>query len=131
MNSTSTPLSQDFPKQVVGLFLNAIDEGTKQAARMLWGILTTFLSEHWLVVLLLLFVVFVAVTLKAMMGRWGSLGSFLYNVFYFGILLIVGLIWGPEVFVGDYFKAACAVILYPVCYFLVGLILDKMRVRRL
>lgn len=130
MNSTSTPLGIDFPKQVVELLLNAIDEGTKQAARMLWGILTTVLSEHWLAVLLVLFVVFVAVTLKAMMGRWGSLGSFLYNFFYFGILLIAGLIWGPEVFIGDYFKVACAVILYPTCYFVAGLILDKMGVQR-
>ncbi len=130
MNSTSTPLGQDFPKQVVELLLNAINEGTKQAARMLWNILTTFLSEHWLAVLLVLFVVFIAVTFKAMMGRWGSLGSFLYNFFYFGILLIIGLIWGPEVFVDDYFNAACAVILYPICYVISGMILDKMGVRR-
>lgn len=130
MNATSTPLGADFPKQVVELLLNAIDEGTKQAARMLWNILTTFLSEHWLAVLLVLFVVFVAVTLKAMMGRWGSLGSFLYNFFYFGTLLVIGLIWGPEVFVDDYFNAACAVILYPICYVLSGMILDKMGVRR-
>ncbi len=130
MNSTSTPLGADFPKQVVELFFNAIDEGTRQAARMLWHILTTFLSEHWLAVLFILFVVFVAVTLKAMMGRWGSLGSFLYNFFYFGILLIIGLIWGPEVFVDDYFNAACAVILYPICYVVTGMILEKMGVRR-
>ncbi len=130
MNSTSTPLGADFPKQVVELLFNAIDEGTKQAARMLWNILTTFLSEHWLAVLLILFVMFVAVTLKAMMGRWGSLGSFLYNFFYFGTLLIVGLIWGPEVFVDDYFNAACAVILYPICYVISGMVLDKMGVRR-
>jgi len=96
MTATSTPLGADFPKQVVELLLNAIDEGTKQAARMLWDILTTFLSEHWLAVLLVLFVLFIVVTLKAMMGRWGSLGSFLYNFFYFGILLIIGLIWGSR-----------------------------------
>lgn len=125
MNSTSTPLGADFPKQVVELLLNAIDEGTKQAARMLWNILTIFLSEHWLAVLLVLFVVFIAVTLKAMMGRWGSLGSFLYNFLYFGILLIIGLIWGPEVFVDDYFNATCVVILYPVCYLVTGIIIKK------
>lgn len=130
MTATSTPLGQDFPKQVVELLLNAIDEGTKQAARMLWNILTTFLSEHWFLVLLVLFIVFIVVTLKAMMGRWGSLGSFFYNFFYFGTLLIIGLIWGPEVFVDDYFNASCAVILYPICYVISGIILDKMGVRR-
>jgi hypothetical protein len=66
-----------------------------------------------------------------MMGRWGGLGSFLYNFFYFGILLVIGLISGSEVFVDDYFNVACAIILYPICYVLSGMILDKMRVRRL
>jgi len=31
MISTSTPLGTDFPKQIVSLLFNAIDEGTKQA----------------------------------------------------------------------------------------------------
>lgn len=130
MTASSTPLGVDFPKQIVEMFANVLGEETRQVARVLWGMLTNFLSTHWLAVLLVLFVVFVAVTLKAMMGRWGSLGSFLYNFIYFGVLLIVGLIWGPEVFVGDYFKVACAVVLYPICYWVVGLILDKMGVRR-
>lgn len=97
---------------------------------MLWDILLAFLLENWFWVLLALFILFIFVTLKAMMGRWGSLGSFLYNFLYFGILLIIGLIWGPEVFVDDYFNAACAVILYPICYVVTGMILDKMGVRR-
>lgn len=130
MNSTSTPIGPVFSKVVVEQFLNGIDEGTKQAARMLWGSLTTFLSEHWLAALLVLFFMFVAVTLKAMMGRWGSLGSFLYNVFYFGTLFVVGLIWGPEVFVNDIFKASCAIILYPICYIVTGKVLDRMGVRK-
>jgi hypothetical protein len=60
-----------------------------------------------------------------MMGRWGSLGSLLYNFFYFGTLYIIGLLWGPEIFVDDLFNAACAVVLYPACYLLVGYILER------
>ncbi len=130
MSPTTTPqLGAEFPKQVVNLLMDSFEKGIVQAAQMLWDILLAFLFEKWFWVLLTLFVLFVFVTLKAMMGRWGSLGSFLYNFFYFGILLIIGLIWGPEVFVDDYFNTACAVILYPTCYVLSGMILNKMGVR--
>ena len=61
----------------------------------------------------------------ALMGRWGMLGSVLYHYLYFGILFVVGLIKGPEIFVSEYFEIACAIILYPICYFTVGTILDK------
>ncbi len=130
MNAASTtPLDSDFAKQMVDLLFNGIDEGLKQGAHMLWNILIFFLKEHWLAVLIIFFLIFVTVTVKAMTGRWGSLGSFLYNILYFGILFIIGLVWGPEVFVSDYFNAAMTVILYPTCYFLVGIILDKTRAR--
>lgn len=70
MSATSTPLGTDFPRQVVELLLNAIDEGTKQAARMLWSILTTFLSEHWIAVLVGLFAIFIFALVRAFMtGR--------------------------------------------------------------
>ncbi len=130
MNPTFTPLGSDLPKQVIDLLLNAVEEGSKQASRMMWGILQGYLKEHWLLFIGILFVCFVAVTLKAMMGRWGSLGSLLYSFFYFGTLYIAGLIWGPEIFVDDFFNAACAVILYPLCYLLVGYILDKIGLKR-
>ncbi len=129
MTATPTPLGPDFTKQMINLLFNAMDEGTKQAARMLWSIFMSFLSQHWFAVMGLIFFIFIVVTLKAMLGRWGSLGSFLYNLFYFGTLFVIGLIWGPEVFVNDFFNAACAVILYPVCYIITGVILDKMGVR--
>lgn len=125
MTATSTPIVSDFPKQMVNLLLNSIEEGTKQAAHMLWNILISSLKDHWFAVMIALLAIFVFVTFKAMLGRWGSLGSFLYNFFYFGTLFIIGLIWGPEVFVNDIFNATCAVVLYPICYLLVGLILEK------
>ncbi len=130
MTSTTPSFGPEDTKHLIDLLIKGVEDGTKMAAHILWSALMSFLKDHWLAVMGGLFVVFVIVTFKAMLGRWGSLGSFLYNFFYFGILLVVGLIWGPEVFLGDFFKAACTIILYPVCYFIVGLILDKMGVKR-
>jgi len=114
---------------VVALLLESIEQETKDAANMLWGWLLAYLAEHWLVIGLILFGVFVLVTIKAMFGRWGALGSFLYNFFYFGTLFVIGLIWGPEVFVSNWFGFFTALILYPVCYLLVRLVLDKTNLR--
>lgn len=129
MGSSTLAIAIDFPKYLVTIFSDAFEKGTQQAARMLWSVLISILKEHWFAVISVLFLVLVAVTFKAMMGRWGSLGSFLYNALYFGTLFIIGLIWGPEIFVNDIFNAACTAILYPVCYLLVGYILDKTGLR--
>lgn len=130
MSATSTPMGSDFPRQMIDLLFNAIKEGNKQAARMLWTGLQSLLSQHWLLFIGVLFLVFVAVTFTAMMGRWGSLGSFLFNFLYFGTLYVIGLIWGPEIFVNDIFNAVCTVILYPVCYLVVGSILAQTGIKR-
>ncbi len=130
MFPTSTSPGADIAKQMISQIPNAIENGYKFAAHFYWDMLISFLKAHWFAFILALFVVFVVVTLKAMMGRWGSLGSFLYNFFYFGVLFVVGLIWGPEIFVDDFFNAACTAILYPVCYLAVGWILKKTGLRR-
>lgn len=128
MATTTNPIlmSQDFFRSLPDAFM----EGEKIAVRMLWNGLMPILRGNWIMILGIIFVIFVIFTFKAMLGRWGSLGSFLYNFFYFGTLLVIGLIWGPEVFVGDFFKATCTAILYPVCYWLSGYIMDRMGVRR-
>lgn len=128
MSTTTDPLL--FPKQVALMFQNSMEQGFKDGAHILWSALMTFLAQHWVLVILGLFVSFVFVTIKAGLGRWGSLGSFLYNFFYFGILLIVGLIRGPEVFLSNYFDVFTAIILYPFCYWLSGWLMDKMGVRK-
>jgi hypothetical protein len=130
MTSTSTSLDPDFAKDIVTMFSNAIEEGTKQTVHIFWDILISLLEDHGFVAMIVLLIIFIVAIFKAMFGRWGGLGSFLYNFFYFGTLFIIGLIWGPEVFVNDIFNAACAVILYPVCYFIVGIILEKTGVKK-
>jgi len=112
-------------KKIIDSMNKAVDDGTRQAAQMLWAALLSYLTAHWLVITIILFVLFVMLTLKAMLGQWGSLGSFIYNVLYFGTLLVIGLIWGPNIFLGDFFKAMCTAILYPICYLITGYILEK------
>ncbi|MDD2753002.1 MAG: hypothetical protein PHT44_00050 [Candidatus Portnoybacteria bacterium] len=131
MTSTTTPSAiPSFVNELIPWMIQAFEDGMKQAARILWDVLMVILSEHWLAVMIIVFVIFVFVTLKAMMGRWGSFGSFVYNFLYFGILFVIGLVRGPEVFVSDFFQVAVAVILYPVCYLATGFILDKTGLRR-
>ena len=123
MSASSTPFDA---ASVAPWLLNAIFvEAPTEAARMLWyQVLIPILSEYWLEIGGVLFLIFFAVTLKAMTGRWGALGSFLYNLLYFSILLVIGLIWGPEVFVSDWINFFTTLILYPVCYWIAGWILN-------
>jgi len=115
-----------YSEEITKAFLKGMDEGAKLAARMLWDVLISFLTNHWFAIMVGLFIIFIVATLKAMMGRWGALGSLIYNLLYFGTLFIVGLIWGPEIFINDFFNAACAVILYPICYYITGQILNRL-----
>ena len=114
---------QDFIKEMAKL----PEKVTLQLINSIWNGLLDFLSKNWKPLMTIFFLILFIATLKAMIGRWGSLGSILYNTFYFGTLLILGLIFGPQIFLDDVFKMACTIILYPVCYWLVGLILDKVR----
>jgi hypothetical protein len=75
-----------------------------------------------------LFIVLVIASVKAMFGRTGMLGSLLYHIFYFGILGIVVWIMGVQILFNAYFDLICAV-LYRLCYWLTGLILDKFKGR--
>lgn len=120
MNSTTT-LEFNF----IDVLLKTIDSTTKSVYWVLWNTLLSFLIKHWMVVVTILIVTLIVAIIRAIIGRWGMLGSVLYNYLYFGILFAVGLIWGSDVFVSNWFSVVCTVILYPVCYFVVRLILEK------
>ncbi len=111
MGTTTQPLGVDFPAQMVTMMLNAIQEGTINAFKILWGILITFLKAHWVGVgEILLSLLGVALLVFILTGRWAMLGSVLNRYFFFGILFIIGLIFGPEVFASDYFEIIWAVV---------------------
>ena len=104
MNSTTTPFGPDFVKGLIGLFSNAFAEGQREAAQILWSILLSFLVQDWLIVILVLLVILFIAWLEAYITRrWKFLGSVLYNYLYFGILFLIGLIFGPNIFASDYF----------------------------
>ena len=131
MNSTSTPqFGPDFVKELIPWMFARIGEETAKAFRMFWDIGMTYLAQHWVVVLVGLFVIFVVALIRAFItGRWAMLGSVVYNYLYFGTLFLIGTIWGPELFANDYFKIVL-VILYVVCFILTGKFLSQIGVRR-
>jgi len=128
--STTSPLGADFPRQLVLWFIDAIDEGTKQAYRMIWSAVKQLLIEHWgFVIVALVSILILAVLNYLATGRWAMLGSVLYNYFYFGILFVITLIFGPDVFANDWFKIVLFII-YVVCFISVGKLLQKAGIRR-
>lgn len=130
MTPTSTPqFGSDYVKELIPWLIHQFGEATAKAFRMIWDIGMTYLVQHWVAVLAILFLVLVYAIVRALLGHWWILGSVLYNYLYFGTLFVAGLIWGPEVFANDYFKIFL-VILYVACFTLVGNILYKTGLRR-
>lgn len=131
MAITTTILNPDLVKDLINRSLLATNEAKALWTRVLWASFRPLLQEHWLLIIACLIFLFFFFSAKAYItGRWGSLGSFLYKLLYFGSILILVLIRGPEVLVSDAFSLVCAIILYPVCYKITGMILVKMGVRR-
>lgn len=129
--TTTTPItSPEFVKSIVTGMFDAFDNGTREAYRMIWNAFMEFLVHFWLPILIILLVVLAMAIVRALAGYWGMLGSVLYNYLYFGILFVVGLIKGSDIFVSEYFEIVTFLILYPICYFTVGAILDKFSLRR-
>lgn len=130
MTSTAAQLGPEFTNKIIGSIFTALDIETKNVYQLYWNALISFLIAHWVIITVVMLVILLAAIIRAIMGRWGMLGSILYNYLYLGILLIIGLIWGSDIFVSDIFNFACTVVLYPTCYFLVGVVLNKTGLRR-
>jgi hypothetical protein len=129
MTTTSTPA--DMVVGIISEVLQMYDKGIKDAYRIIWDTGIAYLVNNWIWVIGILFGVFAfSVLIYIFTGRWGMLGSVLYHYLYFGILFLIGLINGPEAFVSEYFEAACAIILYPLCYLTVRKILEATGIRR-
>jgi hypothetical protein len=118
--------SNDFTKQLIDSFLNSLQEGTIWALKFVWDLITSFLLQNWVAVVIILVIVLIYAVLKALTGHWWVLGHVLYNYFYWGLILAIGAIWGPESFAGIYAEIGLFA-LYIVCYILVGKILRKFR----
>ncbi len=129
MNATSSPFGPDFYKDLVSMMFKAMDDGTKTAYHMMWDMLLYFLIHDWLLVLgLLTFFLVIATTEFLFTGRWAMLGSVLYNYCYYGLLFLVGLIFGPEVF-ANYWIDLLLFAIYAVSFAWIGIILTQIGIR--
>ena len=130
MNSTSTLMGPDFVKELIPWMLQQVEESTAQAFRMIWDIVIAYLADHLIAVILVLFAIFLIALIRYLTtGRWGTLGSVVYNYLYIGALFLIGTIFGPEIFANDYIKIVLAV-LYIVCFIATGMFLRKIGARR-
>lgn len=118
-------LPENFAQDLINNMLNTYDVVLRKIYHSAWDIFMSTIKEHWLLILSILLGLLIISIIIALMGRWGFFGSLMYNYLYFGILFILGLIKGPEVFLNEYFEFFCILLLYPVCYKIVGIILDK------
>lgn len=107
------------------MMLQAVGEGTKMAYHMMWDALIYFLIHDWMLVLgLLTFFLVMAIIEFFFTGRWTMLGSVLYNYFYYGILFLIGLMFGPEIFANNWVDLLLFVV-YAISFTWVGIILTR------
>ena len=129
MGSTTPPFGPEFVKELIPWFFNMIDESTKQAYRMIWSYLVEYLKVHWgFVIIALVSVLLFAIAEYFITGRWKTLGRVLYSYIYWGIVFVITLMFGPEVFANDWFKIVL-VLVYGLSFWLVGKILKKAQIR--
>ena len=111
------------------MMFQAVDDGTKMAVHMLWDALIYFLIHDWLLVLgILTFFLLISILEFFMTGRWAMLGSVLYHYFYYGILFLIGLIFGPDIFTNDWADLLFFVV-YAVSFIWVGILLTRVGIR--
>jgi len=122
-------MDQHFFKNLFTLLLDKIQQGTILAYQKIWDGITSYLLGHLIVVIIILFVVFLYSLVRGLMGHWWIFGSVAYNYLYFGSLLVIGSIWGPEIFSNTYADIGFF-LLYILCYIGVGMILSKAGIRR-
>lgn len=128
--TTTPPFGPDFVKELIPWMIQQFGIATAKAFRIIWDVGMTILAQHWISILVFLVSVLIIALVRAFTtGRWAMLGSVVYNYLYFGVLFIVGIIFGPETFANDYFKIFL-VILYVVCFIITGYFLRKIGVRR-
>jgi len=122
MNPTSTV---DFSNHIVGMFKNALEQGTLRAYRIIWEAVRNFIFQNWAIILVVVFTLFsIAIGKFLIFGRWGMLGSLLYRVVYLVGLFVVTLVFGPDIFTSIWIKLAL-MIFGVVCFEMVGYFLRK------
>ncbi|MBP9686861.1 MAG: hypothetical protein KBD66_03625 [Candidatus Doudnabacteria bacterium] len=106
----------------------ASDVGLRQGYREAWGIGAQLLQSYWVYILVVIVILYFIAWRELTQGNWGMMGRVLYQTVYIAAIVLFGLIAGPERFGSEYIHLAGVVILYPACYWLVGLVLRKLGV---
>ena len=110
-------------------FQNIIASSTSEAVDLLRSVFAVFWTSfqpYFPYAVTILFVLLIIASIKAMLGQTGMLGSLFYHIFFFTILGIIIWIKGLEVLLSPFFNLI-GFILYRVCYWLTGMILERFR----
>jgi hypothetical protein len=106
-------------------------ESTKVAVEFIRGIFNlawTLFRPYLPYVIGLLLLISIWSVIKALMGRWGQLGSLVYHIIFFGILALAIVIKGWEILFNPIFDILYY-LFYRFSYFITGLILRPFRKR--
>ncbi len=129
MNFSTTTIANELPKQIALLFLQKFEEAQKQMAHIMWNLAIDTLTRHWLLIGGLFVLALVFFFLLALIGEWGSLYSLTYWTLCVVVVFVVGLIWGPEVFVSDIYHLLYLAAIWPICYWVTGWIWNRFNFR--
>jgi hypothetical protein len=114
-------------EQMVQIIINLPLEMVRSA----WNIINPILIENWDRILIAIVILLVVASIKFIFTRrWGTLGSLLYHIFFFGIMYFYFRAVGPEVILEDYFKYI-SFIIYIVGFFLTRFILKAFGVKNM
>lgn len=120
MGATTTSAQ---PSQFAQQLIDGMGESARNACRMIWDAAKAQMLEHWFLILVCLAgILALAIAQFRMTKRWAFLGSVLYNYAYATVLLILILVFGPEIFANPWIDLILFAV-YVACYALVGMFL--------
>jgi hypothetical protein len=124
------PFGPDFIKTLIPQTIQAFDDATVRGYRMIWDIFMVFLAQNYFWVIVSLIMVLGFAFLEYLVtGRWANLGSVLYSYIYYGILFLIGLFFGPEIFANVWIGLILFVV-YLISFFWVRGVLNNTGIRR-
>jgi hypothetical protein len=127
---TTTPQVPDFLKDLIPQMIQAFSDATTKTYYIIWDIFMIFLVQNWLWVIMLLVLILLFAFLEYLMtGRWANFGSILYSYTYYGILFIIGLIFGPDIFANNWIDLILFIV-YVVSFLWVRIVLNRSGIRR-
>jgi membrane-bound ClpP family serine protease len=117
-----TPIEQ-FIQLLIDLPVNALN--------FTWSIINPILIDNWKFLLISIIILLIIATIKFFLTQqWGTLGSLLYNIFFFGIMYFIINKFGPDLILEDYFKTI-SFLIYFIGFFLTRIILKKLKIKSL